>query len=75
MKKEDAQYEALAIEMAEKKLFTKDTLRVIYNCDTYQAQQFGSKLATLLSEEEQIEFIKNSLEVLPKNAPVSLLIL
>ena len=52
--------------MAEKKLFTKDTLRVIYNCDTYQAQQFGSKLATLLSEEEQIEFIKNSLEVLPK---------
>ena len=64
--KKNAQYEALAIEMAEKKLFTKDTLRVIYNCDTYQAQQFGSKLATLLSEEEQIEFIKNSLEVLPK---------
>ena len=52
--------------MAEKKLFTKDTLRAIYNCQTYQAQQFGRKLATLLSEDEQLEFIKNSLEVIPE---------
>lgn len=64
--KKDAKYEALAVEMAEKKLFTKDTLRVIYNCKTYHAQQFGRKLATLLSKEEQKEFIKNSLEVLPE---------
>ena len=64
--KKNAKYEALAVEMAEKKLFTKDTLRVIYNCKTYQAQQFGRKLATLLSKEEQKEFIKNSLEVLPE---------
>ena len=65
--KKNAKYEALAIEMAKKKLFTKDTLRAIYNCETYQAQQFGRKLATLLSKEEQMEFIKNSLEVLPQN--------
>ena len=64
--KKNAKYEALAVEMAEKKLFTKDTLRVIYNCETYQAQSFGRKLATLLSEEEQLEFIKNSLEVIPE---------
>lgn len=62
--KKNAKYEALAVEMAEKKLFTKDTLRAIYNCKTYQAQQFGRKLATLLSEEEQLEFIKNSLDVI-----------
>lgn len=64
--KKNAKYEALAVEMAEKKLFTKDTLRAIYNCQTYQAQQFGRKLATLLSEDEQLEFIKNSLEVIPE---------
>ncbi|BDC07554.1 hypothetical protein [Phocaeicola vulgatus] len=66
-KKKKAKYEALAVEMAEKKLFTKDTLQVIYNCETYQAQQFGRKLATLLSKEEQMKFIENSLEVLPEN--------
>lgn len=64
--KKNAKYEALAVEMAEKKLFTKDTLRVIYNCETYQAQPFGRKLASLLSEEDQLVFIKNSLEVIPE---------
>ncbi len=65
--KKNAKYEALAVEMAEKKLFTKDILRVIYNCETYQAQVFGRKLATILNEEEQLVFIKNSLEVIPEN--------
>lgn len=64
--KRNAKYEALAVEMAEKKLFTKDTLRVIYNSEIYQAQPFGRKLASLLSEEDQLEFIKNSLEVIPE---------
>ena len=66
--KKNAKYEALAVEMADKKLFSKDTLQVIYNCKTYQAQSFGRKLAGLLSEEEQLVFIKKSLEVIPKKS-------
>lgn len=64
----DEKYEALAEEMAEKKLYDSDTLKGIYNSETYLPQAFATKLATLNTPEEQIQFASESIDVLEGRA-------
>ncbi|UKK67604.1 hypothetical protein L6466_13195 [Prevotella communis] len=64
----DEKYEALAEEMAEKKLYDSETLKGIYNSLTFLPQAFATKLATLNTPEEQIQFASESIDVLEGRA-------
>lgn len=60
----NAQYEALAEEMANDKLYDTDTLKGIYNSQTFLPQAFAIKLASLNTPEEQLQFATDSLDVI-----------
>lgn len=64
----DEKYEALAEEMAEKKMYDSETLKGIYNSETYLSQAFATKLASLNTPEEQIQFASESIDVLEGRA-------
>lgn len=61
-------YEALAEEMAEKKLFNSETLKGIYNSQTFLPQAFATKLASLNTPKEQIQFASDSIDILEGRA-------
>lgn len=60
----NTQYETLAQEMASKRLYDAETLKGIYNSQTFLPQAFAIKLATLNTPEEQLQFAKDSLDVI-----------
>ncbi len=60
----NTQYETLAQEMAKKRLYDAETLKGIYNSQTFLPQAFAIKLATLNTPEEQLQFAKDSLDVI-----------
>lgn len=60
----NTQYEALAEEMANRKLYDIETLKGIYNCQTFLPQMFAIKLASLNTPEEQFKFASDSLDVI-----------
>lgn len=64
----DEKYEALAEEMAEKKLYDVETLKGIYNSQTFLPQAFVTKLVSLNTPEEQIQFASDSIDILEGGA-------
>lgn len=60
----NAKYEALAEEMANNKLYDTDTLKGIFNSQSFQPQAFAIKLASLNTPDEQLLFAKDSIDVI-----------
>lgn len=67
IKYNEAKYKALAIEMSEQKNYDFATLDKLYRCTNNLCGAFGIKLAELLNEKEQKEFVTNSLKVIATN--------
>lgn len=57
----DEKYEALAEEMAKQKLYTVDILKGIYNSQTFLPMAFSTKLSSLNTPDEQIQFAADSI--------------
>lgn len=60
----DEKYEALADEMVSQKLYSIDTLKGIYNSQTFLPMAFATKLSSLHTPEEQIGFAEDSIDIL-----------
>lgn len=57
-------YEALAEEMVTQKSYSKEILKGIYEAQTFLPQAFSKKLASLNTDEEQVTFASNSIDLL-----------
>ena len=57
-------YEDLAEEMATQKLYDKEILEDVYKAQTFLPHAFAKKLASMSTEEEQIAFASNSIDLL-----------
>lgn len=60
----DAKYEALAEEMASKKLFDADTLRGVYQAFTYPPYSFAKMLAVRTMPEDQVQIATESIDLI-----------
>lgn len=60
----DEKYEALADEMVSQKMYSIDTLKGIYNSQTFLPMAFATKLSSLHTPEEQIGFAEDSIDIL-----------
>lgn len=60
----NTQYEALAEEMADRRLCDAETLKGLYSSQTFLPQAFAIKLASLNTPEEQFQFAISSLDVI-----------
>lgn len=59
-------YEALAVEMSENKLYSKELLKGIYEAQTFFPYPFATKLAQLDTPEEQLRFASDSIDLMEK---------
>lgn len=60
----DEKYEALAVELVSQKLYSIDTLKGIYNSQTFLPMAFSTKLSSLNTPDEQIQFAADSIDLM-----------
>lgn len=63
----DEKYESLADEMVSQKLYSIDTLKGIYKSQTFFPMAFATKLSSLHTSEEQLQFAEDSIGILQDN--------